>query len=208
MAFIKFTLLLLLFATGAIAQTTAEWFDQKNTQKKYLLQQIAALQVYDNYLHKGYSIAKGGLGSIGNSVKSEYSLHTDYYDRLNKANPLVKNNPQVAEILRWQKDILAQTGEIKKTPLSPSENQYVARVCDALLKDCDAQLNDLQTVLSDDKVKMDDEARLRQMGCIHTQMQNNYRFVAGFRSQVAIYARSRQQQQTDLKTLNALYGNP
>jgi len=208
MASIKITLLLLLFATCATAQTTAEWFDQKNTQKKYLLQQIAALQVYGSYLHKGYSIAKGGLGSIGNSFKSEYGLHTDYYDRLNKANPVVKNNPQVAEILRWQKDILAQATQIKKTPLSPSENQYVVRVCDALLKDCDAQLNNLQTVLSDGKVKMDDEARLRQIGRIRNQVQNNYRFVAGFCSQVAIYARSRQQQQTDLKTLNALYGNP
>jgi hypothetical protein len=208
MASIKFTFLLLLVATGATAQTTAEWFDQKNTQKKYLLQQIAALHVYRSYLKNGYSIAKGGLGSIGNSIKSEYGLHNSYYDHLKTANSVVKNNPQVGDILSWKKEILAQTSQIKKTALSPSENQYVARVCDALLKDCDAQLNDLQTVLSDGKVKMDDEARLRQIGRIHTQMQNNYRFVAGFRGQVALYARSRQQQQTDLKTLNALYGNP
>jgi hypothetical protein len=207
MASIKFTLIILLCATGASAQTTAEWFDQKNTQKKYLLQQIAALQVYGGYLKKGYRIAQGGLGSIGNSVKSEYGLHTDYYDRLNKADPVVKNNPQVAEILRWQKDILAQTGQIKKIVLSPSENQYVARVCDALLKDCDAGLKDLQTLLSDGKVKMDDEARLRQIVRIHIQMQNNYRFVAGFRSQVDLYTRNRQQQQNDLNTQKHLYGN-
>lgn len=207
MASIKFTFIILLLATGADAQTTAEWFNQKQTQKQYLLQQIAALQDYGNYLNKGYNIAKGGLGNIGGSLVSEFGLHTGYYDHLSKANPAVKNDPKVGDILRWQKDILARTGQIKRTSLSSAENYYVARVCDALLKDCGAQLNDLQTVLSDGKVKMDDEARLRQIGRIHAQMQNNYRFVAGFHSQVALDARNRQQQQNDLNTLNNLYGN-
>ena len=48
------------------AQGLSEWFNQKATQKKYLLQQIAALQVYIGYLQKGYSIAKTGLTTIGN----------------------------------------------------------------------------------------------------------------------------------------------
>ena len=38
--------LLGMLATTTQAQTFAEWFKQKKTQKKYLVQQIAALQVY------------------------------------------------------------------------------------------------------------------------------------------------------------------
>ena len=56
--------LIILFAvvsTSVKAQTFAEWFQQGATQKKYLLQQIAALQVYIGYVQKGYSIAKKGL---------------------------------------------------------------------------------------------------------------------------------------------------
>jgi len=43
-----FLFLLLVVSAGSNlqAQTFAEWFQQKKTQKKYLLQQIAALQVY------------------------------------------------------------------------------------------------------------------------------------------------------------------
>jgi hypothetical protein len=37
--------LLLLQSLGSSAQTFAEWWKQGSTQKKYLLQQIAALQV-------------------------------------------------------------------------------------------------------------------------------------------------------------------
>ncbi|MBK8088802.1 MAG: hypothetical protein IPK31_13170 [Chitinophagaceae bacterium] len=37
---------------AANAQTLNEWVNQKSTQKKYLLQQIAALQVYIGYAKK------------------------------------------------------------------------------------------------------------------------------------------------------------
>ena len=49
---------MVLCADNLSAQTVAEWFRQKATQRKYLLQQIAALHVYSGYLSKGYSIAK------------------------------------------------------------------------------------------------------------------------------------------------------
>ena len=50
--------LLTIIVTTTQAQTFAEWFRQKKTQKQYLIQQIAALQVYIGYAQKGYSIAK------------------------------------------------------------------------------------------------------------------------------------------------------
>lgn len=46
----------------AEAQTFDEWFRQKKTQKKYLVQQIAALKVYLGYLKEGYEIAQKGMG--------------------------------------------------------------------------------------------------------------------------------------------------
>ncbi|MBK8310917.1 MAG: hypothetical protein IPL04_08535 [Chitinophagaceae bacterium] len=38
--------------TSVNGQTLAEWTQQKKTQKKYLLQQIVALQVYIGYAKK------------------------------------------------------------------------------------------------------------------------------------------------------------
>lgn len=46
------------------AQTFNEWFKQKKTQIQYLIDQIAALQVYSQSLQKGYDIADAGLKFI------------------------------------------------------------------------------------------------------------------------------------------------
>jgi len=190
----------------AQAQTFAEWFSQKKTQKKYLLQQIAALQVYSGYLKTGYSIAKGGLGSIGNYLGDEYGLHGDYYQRLKIVNSAVNNDPQVNDILRWQSDILTQTNAVKKqVGLSQQESDYITKVCRALLADCDARMNDLEMIVSDNKIEMSDEQRLRQVARLHQAMQDNYRFAAGFHSQLILYVRNKTQAQKDHNTLNKLY---
>jgi len=205
------TLLAVTLATAAMshcaqAQTFAEWFSQKKTQKKYLLQQIAALQVYSGYLQKGYSIAKGGLGSIGGYVGNEFGLHSGYYSYLSSVSIPVKNDPQVGEILRWQQDILQQVKRLKDLDgLTRDEAKYVSKVSTALLSDCNAQLHDLQIILADQKTTMSDEERIRQIARLHRNMQDNYRFVAGFRSQLQMYARSKQQEMKDVNTLTHLY---
>ncbi|MEO8949940.1 MAG: hypothetical protein ABI308_16115 [Mucilaginibacter sp.] len=208
MTCIKLTLIALCFSITAGAQTFAEWFSQKKTQKKYLLQQIAALQVYSGYLKTGYGIAKGGLGSITSYVGNEFVLHNGYYDHLKNVNTAVKNSSQVKDIIRWQQDILKQTTAIKnQNGLAPTESHYIGKVCAALLNDCDARINDLQMVLSDNKVEMNDEERFRQIARLHQAMQDNYRFAASFRSQLQIYLRNKQQEQKDKNNLTKLYAN-
>jgi hypothetical protein len=208
MACIKLTCALLLFSMTVEAQTFGEWFKQKSTQKKYLLQQIAALQVYSGYLQKGYGIARGGLGTIGSAVRSEYGLHSSYYTHLQTVSAPVRNNPQVTEILRWQQDILRHTSQLKKqNGLSQSESAYVGRVDKALLSDCDARLTDLQTVLADRKTEMSDEQRMRQIAGIYQAMQENHRFAAEFHDQVKVYVLQKQQAKDEVNTLKKLYGN-
>jgi hypothetical protein len=205
---LAFALVTVAMSHCAQAQTFAEWFSQKKTQKKYLLQQIAALQVYSGYLKTGYSIAKGGLGSIGGYIGNEYGLHGSYYTHLKTVNVAVKNNPQVDDILRWQRDILKQTAAIKnQAGLTTTENNYTGKVCKALLSDCDARINDLQTILSDNKTEMSDEERIWQVSRLHSAMQDNYRFAASFRSQLQLYMRNKQQEQNDNNTLKNLYAN-
>lgn len=208
MACIKLTIIALLVSFGAKAQTFAEWFSQKKTQKKYLIQQIAALQVYSGYLKTGYSIAKGGLGSITSNTSGEYGLHDSYYKHLRTISVSVKNNPQINDIILWQQDILKQATAIKnQNSLTATENSYTGKVCNALLNDCDARINELQTIVSDSKTEMSDEERIRQIARLHQAMQDNYRFVANFRSQLEVYVRNKQQELQDQHTLTKLYAN-
>src|SRR3954469_16187075 len=83
--------LLLAFAGQSQGQTFSEWFRQKKTQKKYLIEQIAALQVYTGYLEKGYSIVIEGLSQISNIKHSDFDLHADYFSSLKYINPSIKN---------------------------------------------------------------------------------------------------------------------
>jgi hypothetical protein len=193
MEFIRIATLLLI-STCASAQTFAEWFSQGKTQKKYLLAQIEALDMYSSYLKKGYSVAKGGLGSITNNVGDEFKLHTAYYDRLKTADPALKNNAQVKEIIAWQQDIIKLTSNWNEA--RPTKN--------ALLKDCEAQLTALTITLSN-KTEMSDAERLQQIEAIHAAMLSNLHFASRFNAQLKIYGVQKQQEINNANTLKELY---
>lgn len=207
LAFTVMTVAASALATTVRAQTFAEWFQQKKTQKKYLLQQIAALQVYASYYKAGNNIARNGLGSISGYLKSENGLHATYYDNLNNVSPVVKNNKQVSDILQWQTDILNRMNLLDKTAkLNDDERRYILQVKTALFKDCDQQITELQNVVTDSKLKMSDEERLKHIGVIHFAMQNNYRFASSFSDQVKVYAVQRRQEKNNVITEKKIYG--
>ena len=207
LAFTVMTVAASAFATTVRAQTFAEWFQQKSTQKKYLLQQIAALQVYAAYYKAGNNIAHNGLGSITGSLKSENDLHTTYYNNLNHVSPVVKNNKQVSDILQWQKDILKRIDTLDKTAnLNDGEKKYIIQIKAALFKDCDQLITELQNVVTDSKLKMSDEERLKHIGVIHSAMQNNYRFASAFADQVKVYAVQRLQENNNVISEKTIYG--
>jgi hypothetical protein len=194
-------------ASQSKAQTFAEWFSQKKTQKKYLLQQIAALQVYSGYLKQGYKIANGGLGYITGSLKNEFSLHSAFYNQLKTVNPVVKNDPRVKEILIWQSDILKSVNDLdKERNLIAGERRYVGNVRQALLADCDEQITALQILLTNGKLEMSDDERISRLNHIHLAMQNNYRFIADFASRVKLYGIQKQQEANNLNFSKQMLG--
>jgi len=207
LAFVMMTVAASAIATTLKAQTVAEWFDQKKTQTKYLLQQIAALQIYAAYYKQGNNIAHNGLSSIFGSLTSENGLHTTYYNNLKNVNPAVKNNKQVSDIMQWQKDILTRMSNLDKTAnLNENERQYIVQVKSALFKDCNGQITELQNVITDNKLQMSDEERLKHIGVIHTAMQDNYRFASSFADQVKVYAFQRVQENNNIITEKKIYG--
>jgi hypothetical protein len=200
MASIKITALFLLVSLSVNAQTFAEWFDQKNTKKQYLLQQIAALQAYGKVLKTGYNVAHQGLGGISNLNNGEFQLHSRYYNGLKTASPAVRSNAQVKEIVQWQLDI-------DKAFSKMQADTYYYQVKAAVLKDCNQELTELQTVLADNSVEMSDADRLKRIGAIHTEMLSNYRFTMGFCNNATLIKNDRRKQTNDLITLKKLYDN-
>jgi hypothetical protein len=201
-----FTAIASSMASRASAQTFAEWFKQKSTQKKYLLQQIAALEVYADYLKTGYQVAGRGLGSISSYLHSENGLHSTFYQKLNTPSSLVKESPQVAEILTWQADILDKLNEIiVPDGFSKDEKNHLLQVRKAVLHVCDEQLNQLENVLTDGRLEMSDSERLAKITTIHQAMQENYRFASGFTEQVQAYTSQRRRENNNIRTEKEFY---
>ena len=210
----KILLFLLLFASAAgslQAQTFAEWFRQKKTQKKYLLQQIAALQVYIGYAQKGYKIAKEGLTIIGSFTRGEFNLHTDYINSLKSVNPEIKHYAKVADIIALQVKIVQNYNRSYRqlnssNAFSDNELAYISRVFSKLLDDCAKTLDELITITTYGKLEMKDDERLQKIDKLYLDMQDNFTFSQSFSNDAKVLAASRLKEKTDVQTSRALQG--
>src|SRR4051812_10433920 len=102
------------YCHGVYGQTWDEWFKQKKTQKKYLLNQIAALKVYAGYAKKGYKIAEMGLTTIGKIKNHDFNLHKDFFASFRSINPKLEDYRKISEMITIQTLLLKQCKDVYK----------------------------------------------------------------------------------------------
>lgn len=210
----RITLVLLLISATASslqAQWFEEWFEQKKTQKKYLLQQIAALQVYIGYAKKGYKIAKEGLNTIGKFTKGEFNLHTDYFNSLKTVNPEIKRYAKVADIIVLQIKIVQNYNRTQRRlsssdAFSGDELAYIGRIFSRLLDDCAQTIDELITITTDGRLEMKDDERMKRIDQLYSEMQDKYTFYQSFSNDAKSLAASRIKEKIDVQTGRALHG--
>lgn len=204
--------IVVLCAENISAQTWAEWFRQKATQKKYLLQQIAALQVYSGYLSKGYSIAKNGLNTIKSIKNGDLLQHTGYFTSLVTVNPKIKRYTKVADIIALQITIATQLGNAIKSfrnnhHFTPTEINYLQDVYNKLLSDCAKNLDELLTLITNGNLQMKDDERIKAIDKIYSDMLDKQQFVRAFSNNTAGLSIQRSNEENDIiisKKLNGL----
>ena len=167
------------------AQTWAEWFNQKATQKKYLLQQIAALHVYSGYLVKGYSIAKNGMNSIKKLQHGDVLQHTNYFTSLVSVNPQIKRYTKVAEIIALQISIAKLSSNAIKSfksdrQVTLTELKYLIGVFNSLLDGCANSLEELLHVITNRSLQLKDDERIAAIDKIHIDVKDMHQFVNAF----------------------------
>src|SRR5258706_4187148 len=126
---------LLVISTSCFCQSPNwnEWMRQKKTQRKYLLQQIAALEAYYNYLKKGYEICDKGLTMIGDIKDGKLTLDKKYLNALSNVSPAVRNSPKLAAITDDHYNMLRSLRKLvddcRDNPLYTAEGvQYIESV--------------------------------------------------------------------------------
>lgn len=201
---------LLLLATAGLfaflssnAQTTDEWLNQKSTQKKYLLQQIAALHTYISYAKKGYDIVNKGVTTVRNIKKGDFNLHRDFFNLLKNVNPKISRYAKVADIISYQVRIIKQTKEaiigIKATKqFTLQEVDYCVAVFNNLLTECGKTIDELMLVISDGQLEMKDDERLIRIDLLYADMQDKYAFSSAFSEDMAILTIQRLSEQVQI----------
>lgn len=176
---------MILCAGNLSAQTWGEWFSQNSTQRKYLLQQIAAFKVYTGYLSKGYSIAKNGLNTIKGFKNGDLTQHTNYFNSLVTVNPKVKRYTRVAEIITLQISIAKQSVTAIKNfkrnrHFTQAEISYLQNVLNAVLTDCAKNLDELFILITNGNLQMKDDERIRGIDKLCADMQDKQQFIRSF----------------------------
>jgi len=193
------------------AQTWNEWFHQNKTQKKYLLAQIAALQIYIGEVKKGFSICQQGLQVIHEVKNGEFTLHSLFFSSLKNVNPQVVKFTRVADIIANQSYILANYKEILARTkacgqFTPQELTLFSDCFSNLAAETVQTLDDLLQVTTDGKLQMTDDERFRRVEALYiasaTQRDNLHRMEIDLRSM----ALTRQKEGGELAGLSSLLG--
>jgi len=174
------------------AQTWSEWFSQKKTQKKYLIEQLAALKIYAGYLKKGYEIGSSGLNFIKDASKGEFDLHDAFFSSLKRVSPVIRKNVRIAEILEMQLEISKACAGFRKVQnLSSANHLYIDLVCSNLLDECLKDLEELLQVVTSGRLELSDDERIGRIDGLYLRMQQKKVFVAGFSGAVRSLDRDR-----------------
>ena len=193
------------------AQTWKEWFQQKKTQKEYLIKQIAALKVYAKYLKEGYDIAQKGLNIVGEIKGQNFSDHEDHFESLRIVKDDLGNASSINLILGRQVAIMNEFRELKNVcrnneNLTEEEIQYVDLVYSNLLTECDKVMVVLQGVVTDDAYQMTDDERIERIDAIHHDMNGKYAFTRTFCSSTKSLIMQRGMEKREIESARKLNG--
>ncbi|RZJ88661.1 MAG: hypothetical protein EOO20_13065 [Chryseobacterium sp.] len=208
---IKFSvlaILLMLSSFSAKSQTWSEWFSQKKTQRKYLIEQLAALKLYTGYLKKGYEIGKSGLGFIKDDTNGEFNLHEVFFTSLKSVSPEISKYPKIAEIMLMQIKIRkVLNGMSESEVVSKSYRSYFQDVEAKLMEHCERNLDDLLLIITSGKVEMEEDKRIKRIDAIYDAMAESLGFAIHFARSVYTLDLQRTAEQKSLKRIGGLYEN-
>lgn len=192
------------------AQGLGSFFNQKKTQKKYYLQQIAALQLQLGYLKQGYRAAGSGLKTISGYKNSEYGSHNKYYKQLAQVNPGIEQSEAVKEIHRNAtaiRTVFETTIEqvAKEKVMTEKEMNYIRKVYGNLDSKLKQDMEELGMIITPGKLKLSDDERWKKVKEIQVAVANKYAFSLSFNKKAVFISRQRQRELKDIDRLKKIH---
>jgi hypothetical protein len=161
-------------------------------------------------LKNGYDILVKGYDTIRDLSKGNFKLHEAFLDGLLEVSPAVKNYKRVADIIRFQQQLLgeyqAAFGQLRSTDyFNQHELGYMSGVYSRLINQSLKNLDALTTVLTNKKLRMSDDERLSAIDEIYEDMQQKLQFLRHFNATASVLALQRAKEQSDTEMMQQLY---
>jgi hypothetical protein len=194
---------MILISCTVNAQTWEEWFQQKETQKKFLLQQIAALEVYYDYAKKGYDIATQGLATIQQIKNGDFNLHQEFFNSLRMVNPAIANWSRVSDIINLHIKIVKRVKEandfLKETSeFTKQERDYCFGVLKKIAEGSVSDLDELILITTIDTFSMKDDERVKRIEVLYEGMRERYEFLMAFCNEIKLLSLQRMHDKSEL----------
>jgi hypothetical protein len=194
------------------AQTFDEWFHQKKTQKKYLVDQIAALRVYAEYVKKGYNITHAGLTTIENIKNGHFTIDQSFFTSKGNVKPAISHSIKVLNIIGYQAKIIRDLKRFyqssKNDPnFSADEILYLSHVYANMLRQCDDSLAELRDIIRSGALEMTDDERLKRIDTLHRDIVEKYAFTQAFTNETKLLGAQREAEKSGVHTILTLNGD-
>lgn len=162
-------------------------------------------------MKKGYEVVFKGYNSIKNISEGNFDLHKTFLDGLLKVNPEIAKYKRVADIIRYQGNILSEYKSAYKRfasggRFSPKEITYLQGVYRNLLDKSLHDLDELAMILTASSLRMSDAERLTAIDRLFTDMESKLVFLRGFNKRTAALDSQRKQQQKEQELIKKMYG--
>ncbi len=201
-----------LLLAGLVPVRAQGIFNQNNTQRKYLMEQIAMLQTYLAYVKQGNNIIKNGTNLIGSSKQVELDLHKGYFSSLRTVNGKFRGNEKVKAILAMHDAMSVsrkstinraiQSGRFTSGEMKQLKTSYAN-----LASEAEKDIDELMLVITDGQLEMTDDERIREIDRLYLLMQRKYALQRAMNNNILAIATGRTHGLNDIRTIRGLYGN-
>lgn len=186
----------------------------QSTEVQQLLLNVEKLSQLKNILSdmkKGYTVVRTGYNAIKDISRGNFSLHEFFLDGLLLVSPEVKKYWRVLDIIRMQKDLVAEYRSAFKAfkssgNFSVGELEYLGRVYGQLFDQSLDNLDELAMVITSSKLRMSDEERLQVIDRIFAGVQDKLMFLRHFNEQGLMLSKQRDQERLELESSREIYG--
>jgi hypothetical protein len=183
-------------------------FSQSVTE--VMAEQIAKLQLYLNWLKKGYSIASKGLTLINDLKHGDFNMFQDYFNSLEQVKGPIKEDAKIAAMIAMQVQIVTRYQSYyhkvqASSTFTAQELTYVYNFYSLLLDDAGTDIDALTDVISDGKLQMKDDERISRINQLYKSMMGKYEAFYSFSNQIGLQAQQRQSDKNCWQNLQNLY---